>query len=150
MATKVKDKLGVEKIEVLADKEYYNLEDIIKCENDGITTYVSKTRNSNFIGDSRYFIDKFKYIKDLDIYICPEGNCLEFMTIKKDTIAKRYRNLDACANCKNKKKCTTAKATKIVLWDQMNQWQNNSVNDLKMVCQSIKRDKILWNTLLGL
>ena len=40
MATKTKNKLGVERIEVLADKGYYNPEDIIKCENDGITTYV--------------------------------------------------------------------------------------------------------------
>jgi transposase len=115
MATKAKDKLGVEKIEVLADKGYYNLEDIIKCEANGITTYVSKPKNSNSIGDSRYFIDKFKYIKELDIYICPEGNCLECMTIKSDTITKRYRNLEACANCQNKEKCTTAKAAKIVL-----------------------------------
>ena len=61
------------------------------------------------------FIDKFKYIKDLDIYVCPKGNCLECMTIKKDAIIKRYRNLDACANCKNKNKCITAKAAKIVL-----------------------------------
>ena len=37
------------------------------------------------------------------------------MTIKKDAIIKRYRNLDACANCKNKNKCITAKAAKIVL-----------------------------------
>jgi len=115
MAAKAKDKLGVEKIEVLADKGYYNLEDIIKCENNGITTYVSNSKNSNSIGDSRYFVDKFKYIKDLDIYICPEGNSLKCMTIKSGATIKRYRNFEACTNCKNKDKCTTAKNGKIVL-----------------------------------
>ena len=70
MAAKAKDKLGVEKIEVLADRGFY---------------------------------------------ICPEGNCLECMTIKSDTIAKRYRNFDACGNCKNNDKCTTAKDGKRVL-----------------------------------
>jgi len=38
MAAKTKDKLKIEEIEVLADKGYYNLEDIIKCEEKGIKT----------------------------------------------------------------------------------------------------------------
>lgn len=115
MATKAKDKLRVKEIEVLADKGYYDIEDIIKCEENGIKTYVSKPKSSNSIGDSRYFFDKFKYIKDLDIYICSDGNSLECMTIKSDALTKRYRNFDACENCKNKDKCTTAKDGKIVL-----------------------------------
>lgn len=115
MAAKAKDKLKVEEIEVLADKGYYDIEDIVKCEENGIKTYVSKPKNSNPIGDSRYFLDKFKYIKDLDIYICPDGNSLECMTIKGDALTKRYRNFHACENCKNKDKCTTAKDGKIVL-----------------------------------
>lgn len=115
MATKTKAKLGVEEIDVLDDKGYYNIEDIVKCEESCIKTYVSKPKNSNSIGNSRYFIDKFKYIKDLDIYICPDGNSLECMTIKSDALTKGYRNFEACENCKNKDKCTTSKGDKIVL-----------------------------------
>ena len=115
MATKSKDKLGVQEIDVLADKGYNTIEDIVKCEENVIKTYVSKPKNSNSIGDSRYFIDKFKYIKDLDIYICPDGNSLECMAIKSHAITKGYRNFEACENCKNKDKCTTSKGGKAIL-----------------------------------
>ena len=52
----------VKTLEVLADKGYFDSNDIHQCEREEIITYVSKPCYSNGIGDSRYFSEKFKYI----------------------------------------------------------------------------------------
>ncbi|MBU3134398.1 transposase [Clostridium gasigenes] len=72
---------------------------------------------STQIGDSRYFNNKFKYQKEDNIYICPEGEKLYCITIKEDTKTKNYNNSEACTNCKNKSKCNTAKNGKVMSRD---------------------------------
>ncbi|WP_286906540.1 IS1182 family transposase [Clostridium sp. UBA1652] len=109
VSKKAKDILEIETIEVLADKGYFAAEDLAKCEEDDITSYVSRPRYTNSSGDSRYFIDKFKYIKEDDVYICPDGEILHCHTKKVDAKRREYYNFDACKNCENKDKCTTAK-----------------------------------------
>ena len=61
MSKKAKDIYKVKTLEVLADKGYFDSNDIHQCEKDDIVTYVSKPSYSNGIGDSRYFSEKFKY-----------------------------------------------------------------------------------------
>lgn len=68
MSKKAKDIFEVESIEALADKGYFDTEDFAKCEEENIIGYVSRPRYSNSIGDSRYFSDKFKYLKNEDVY----------------------------------------------------------------------------------
>ena len=61
MSKKAKDIYKVKTLEVLADKGYFDSNDIHQCEREEIITYVSKPCYSNGIGDSRYFSEKFKY-----------------------------------------------------------------------------------------
>ncbi len=84
MSKKSKDVFNVESIETLADKGYFDTEDFKKCEEKDIIVYVSRPRYSNSIGDSRYFSDKFKYLKDENAYICPDGQRLSCITKKID------------------------------------------------------------------
>lgn len=106
MSKQSKDIFKVETLEVLADKGYFDTEDFNKCNENGITPYVSRPRYSNSIGDSRYYSDKFKYIQSEDVYICPEGNKLFCITKKEDVKKRYYNNSEACAKCTNKSKCT--------------------------------------------
>lgn len=69
MSKKAKDIFDCETIEVLADKGYFDSKDFEKCEKEKIIAYVSKPRYSNSIGDSRYFLDRFRYVENKDIYI---------------------------------------------------------------------------------
>ncbi|WP_411678629.1 IS1182 family transposase [Clostridium thailandense] len=108
MSKKSKDIFNVESIETLADKGYFDTEDFKKCEEEDIMVYVSRPRYSNSIGDSRYFSDRFKYLKDENVYICPDGQRLSCITKKIDAKQKKYCNFEACSSCKNKCKCTTS------------------------------------------
>ena len=108
MGKKVKDILDVESIEVLADKGYFDTKDFTSCEEENILPYVSRPRYSNSIGDSRYFSDRFKYLKDEDVYLCPDGQKLSCVTKKIDAKQKIYCNSEACNNCKNSSNCTTS------------------------------------------
>ena len=92
MSKKAKDIYKVKTLEVLADKGYFDSNDIHQCEREEIITYVSKPCYSNGIGDSRYFSEKFKYDNKTDTYICPEGNRLYLITRKKDSKIKEYNN----------------------------------------------------------
>lgn len=108
------EKFKVKSIELLADKGYFDIVDLKKCEENGITCYVSKPRYSNSIGDSIYFNDKFIYNPQDNTYMCPEGQTLVCITKKKDIDQRKYANPKACENCTCKDKCTTAKDGRIV------------------------------------
>lgn len=131
MSIKTKDVYEVEELSVLADKGYYCSEDIDKCEKEKIITYVSKPVYSNGIGDSRYFIDKFKYDEDNNTYICPEGEVLFCKTKKPDAKDIEYRNKEACSKCLNREKCTNAKGGKIIQKDRYNLAVEHMVNRIK-------------------
>ena len=70
MAQKTKEELGVEEITVLADKGYWNGEELKKCEEKNITAIVSSPNES---GSRGYKKSNFKYNKENDVYICPAG-----------------------------------------------------------------------------
>ncbi|MGL5643037.1 MAG: IS1182 family transposase [Paraclostridium sp.] len=121
MSDKCKKIYNVETLESLADKGYFKISDLDKCERNGIITYVSKPKNPTQIGDSRYFHNKFKYQKEDNIYICPEGQKLYCITIKENTKQKKYRNTEACLNCKNKSKCNSSKDGKVLMRDEFSE-----------------------------
>jgi transposase len=107
MAEQVKKELGVDTITAVADKGYYNGEDLKSCEENGITAIVSKQKFSNATGDENFAKDKFTYDKEKDIYICPMDKILKR---KSGAKAKRQRyRCDECDSCPNKTKCTTNK-----------------------------------------
>lgn len=114
MESKAKEIYEVDKLEALADKGYFDSNDIVKCDSENIITYVSKPVYFNQIGDSRYFSDKFKYNKDTDTYTCPEGPILYIITKKPDAKEKKYSNSEACKECANKNKCTKSKLGKSI------------------------------------
>ena len=85
--------------------QYYNGEDLKKCEENGITAIVSKQRFGNSTGDKDFAKDKFAYDREKDVYICPMGQVL---TRKSGDTAKRKQYVcAACNECPNRSKCTT-------------------------------------------
>jgi hypothetical protein len=60
---------------------------------------------------NQFTIKDFKYDEENDEYICPEGNRLHFSSYHKRNGNKIFRaKVSHCKNCKNKKKCTSAKS----------------------------------------
>lgn len=112
-----KEALGVEELEVLADKGYYNLNQIGECEKANITTYVPAI---DLMGSMlteipirEYKSDRFLYDSVNDTYTCPEGQVLVHLGGKQ----RRY-GTPACTNCSARARCTNNKKGRIVLRNQ--------------------------------
>lgn len=117
MAIKAKDIFQVDTLKALADKGYYNADDLKRCEKEGIATYVSKQAFSNSTGEREYYSDKFEYDKERNVYICPEGQelvCVRKKPIDENTKEIKYKNFKACSKCNFKDKCTESEKGRII------------------------------------
>lgn len=105
-----KDTLGV-----TADKGYYQAEDLKKCDENGIVTYITHQTYSNATGNPEYYSDKFKYDSKEDVYICPREQKLYRTNHKAEELERvQYKNFRACKNCPNKDKCTKSGKGRII------------------------------------
>ncbi|MHB1392571.1 MAG: transposase [Clostridia bacterium] len=117
MSIRAKNVFEADNLKALADKGYYNADDLRACEKAGITTYVSKQAFANSTGEIEFYLDKFKYDKERNIYICPAGqelNCIRRKPIDENTKALKYKNFKACSKCKYKDKCTKNKDGRVI------------------------------------
>lgn len=62
----------------IADMGYFNAEQIYNCENLNTNVFVKRPKTKNSTNNPQFSIDKFKYIPDKNIYICPAGKKLHF------------------------------------------------------------------------
>lgn len=109
MSEKAKEVLEVETLTNLADKGYYDGEDIAACEEDGVTCLVAKPKPGGTKKEEGFTHDSFIYEKENDSYICPCKNRLNYMRNHKHSNGKEYRvyaNYSACGNCPRQAKCT--------------------------------------------
>jgi len=71
MATKARIEMGREKIEVVADRGYFNGEEIVACEKDEITTYLPKPQTSRNPTKGLFGRKDFYYLESVNEYRCP-------------------------------------------------------------------------------
>ena len=108
MSLKAKEIFEVEELKSIADKGYYSSNDLVKCEDNHIETYVAKQRRTGNIANPEFQPDKFKYVPEQDIYICPARQELYPGRIRKenDVSYRIYKNNRACQQCQLKDECT--------------------------------------------
>ena len=106
IAKQAKEVLGVESLEVVADMGYYDCQDIKNCEEQSITPYVSKPAVSRNRG--LFIKEDFEYDSQKDMYVCPTGAELKYVTHSKERerAMKYYMNREACRECALKSQCT--------------------------------------------
>ena len=112
MSEKAKDALEVETIINLADKGYYDGEDIVACEENGVTCLVAKPRAGGALKNDEFKRENFMFDRENDIYICPCQSELHFTRIHNHSDGKQYRvyeNFPACRVCHKKSLCTKAR-----------------------------------------
>jgi transposase len=107
MACGAKEVLGVQQVEVVADKGYYGSSEVKKCEEAGITVYMARRKAGRQGGV--YSKDEFTYKSDEDVYVCPAGEKLAYRGkgIEKGRGIKYYV-ASTCSDCALKKQCTTS------------------------------------------
>ena len=113
-----KEALGVEELEAVADRGYFNGEEIKACDDAGITVTLPKPMTSGAKSEGRFGKQDFVYKPDEDVYRCPAGEILPYHYTKTDKGEKyRFYWTTACRKCPLKSKCTTAKQREIRRWE---------------------------------
>jgi hypothetical protein len=108
MAQKTRQMLGQNELQVVADMGYYNHQELKKCEEAGITTYVSKPLVSKNTARGLFGKEKFVYEADTDCYRCPAKERLDFRFQTEERDQRfRYYWTTACPGCALKSQCTS-------------------------------------------
>ncbi|MES2674351.1 MAG: IS1182 family transposase [Pseudomonadota bacterium] len=118
MAIAARAAIGKEKIEVVADRGYFSGEEIVACEQDGITTYLPKPQTSPNLAKGLFDRKDFRYIEATDEYRCPAGERLiwRFASEEKGQTLHCYWSSN-CQSCALKKQCTAGKQRRIRRWE---------------------------------
>jgi hypothetical protein len=118
VANETKTVLGVDKLDAVADRGYFNSDQIRACEEAGITVTLPKPMTSNAKAEGRFGKQDFRYMADEDVYLCPAGDKLTYRyTTEENALALRRYWTNACQTCAIKPVCTTAKERRISRWE---------------------------------
>src|SRR5271167_2870189 len=118
MTERARAAIGSEAIEVVADRGYYSGQEIVACEQAGITVYLPKPMTSGLYAKGRFGKQDFVYVAADDIYLCPAGEQLTYhYTNQQDGKELRRYWTTACEACALKSKCTTGKERRISRWE---------------------------------
>jgi transposase len=117
-AQAAKEALKVEKLEAVADRGYFNGEEIKACEDAGITVTLPKPMTSGAKADGRFGKQDFVYLAEEDVYRCPAGEQLIYrMTTVENGLKMRRYWTNACRACPLKAKCTKGPERRITRWE---------------------------------
>jgi transposase len=92
--------LGVASLDAIADRGYFNSEEILECEKASITVTLPKPMTSNAKAEGRFGKQDFRYVAEEDIYICPAGERLTYHYTNEENglVLRRYWT-NACPSC---------------------------------------------------
>ena len=103
----------------VADRGYFNGEQIRQCELDGNSPLVPKPLTSGAKFEGRFDKRDFIYDAKRDAYRCPAGKWATYRFTAKGRGAEALRNYwySGCGSCELKKQCTPAPWRKIARWE---------------------------------
>lgn len=118
MARSARAAIGGKKMTVLADRGYFNGDEILQCTQEDITVLVPKPLTSNSKADGRFDKRDFSYNAKRDEYRCPAGEraIWRMTTIEHGLKFHRYWS-SACPRCPIKSQCTPSDYRRITRWE---------------------------------
>ena len=118
MAQQAKAVLQTDTLEAVADRGYFKGEEILACEDAGITVTLPKPMTSGAKARGRFGKQDFVYLRGEDVYRCPAGEKLQYrFTGEEDGQKLRSYWTNACKTCPLKSKCTTGPERRIKRWE---------------------------------
>jgi len=118
MAEQARTAMGVEDLDAVADRGYYDSKQILACEEAGITVTLPKPLTSGAKAAGRFGKQDFVYIAAQDVYRCPAGEQLTYrFTGEEDGKMLRRYWTTACQGCALKAQCTTGTLRRISRWE---------------------------------
>ncbi|ATX81706.1 Transposase [Mariprofundus ferrinatatus] len=144
MAVRARDAMGVEQLEVVADRGYYKSEEILACEETGITPLVPKAVTSRANREGRFDRADFIYDEEKNEYACPAGDRLiwRFARVESGKLLNRYWSSN-CQQCQLKGQCTPGEQRRISRWEHEEVLEAMQVRvDQSPDCMRIRRETV--------
>ena len=118
MAGQARDEMAVETLEAVADRGYYDGEEIRACEEADITVTLPKPMTSGAKAAGRFGKQDFVYVAADDVYRCPAGERLtyHYTNVEDGKTLRRYWT-STCKTCTLKAQCTTGPERRISRWE---------------------------------
>jgi transposase len=118
MGKEAKAVLEVEELEAVADRGYWDSEEILACDQAGITVTLPKPMTSSAKSKGRFGKQDFVYLPEEDAYRCPAGEKLKYYysNVERGLTLRRYWTT-ACQSCPIKSRCTTGPQRRITRWE---------------------------------
>ncbi len=118
MGLKARQATGAEEITVLADRGYFNGDQVLACEGTGVLPCVPKTLTSGSAKRGLFTRGDFFYDAENDHYTCPAGERLTKASARSDRRddIDHYRHLSTCFACPLKPRCTPEKLKRVKRW----------------------------------
>jgi hypothetical protein len=137
-AEPAKEVLGVETIDVVADKGYFKIEDIEACEKAGMVPYVPRPQRGPSVKAGLFRKDEFQYDAATDSYVCPAGQRLHpySSSLLRGLKKINYVNKLACDDCSIRSRCTAG------TFRTVSRLENEAVLD-RMAARLAKRPGVL-------
>src|SRR5260370_18778539 len=119
MALSAQKATGNKDITVLADRGYFNGDQVLACENTGVLPWVPKTLTSSSAKRGLFTRQDFVYNAEKDHYTCPAGQHLTRGRVRSDRRqgADNYRHPTAACTCPLKPRCTPDKLKRVKRWE---------------------------------
>jgi transposase len=118
IASQAKAVLGVDRLDAVADRGYFNSPEILACEQADITVTLPKPMTSGAKSEGRFGKQDFVYQSTEDVYRCPAGEKLTYRYTNEEAgkTLRRYWTT-ACPRCPLKSQCTTGPERRITRWE---------------------------------
>ena len=118
MSTQAKAAMGVEALEVLADRGYFEGEEVRACEALGVTPILPRPLTSSSRSKGRFGKQDFIYQTKDDTYRCPAGEALtyRYTSDEKGKMMRSYWTT-RCPECPLKSRCTSGLQRRIKRWE---------------------------------
>ena len=125
MAGQAKAAMGVDALEVLADRGYFSGEEILACAPLGVTPILPRPLPSGAKAEGRFGKQDFVYNPEDDTYGCPAGETLtrRSMSVENGMNIHIYWTTK-CADCPLKARCTSSKEPR-----RIRRWEHEAVID---------------------
>jgi hypothetical protein len=113
MAQLTKAALKTDCLEVVADRGYFSSEQILACEEAGVTVTLPKPQTSGNRVKGRFVKQDFRCVASEDVHVCPAGEKLAYhYTNEEDGRVLRRYWTSACQTCAIKDRCTSGRITR--------------------------------------
>src|SRR6185436_6919334 len=110
--------LDTDKLEVVADRGYFNGDEILACEQADITVTLPKPLRSGAKAQGRFGKQDFVYLPEQDVYRCPANERLIYRyTREQDGKNLRYYWTSVCSRCPLKSQCTLGPERRVSRWE---------------------------------